>query len=224
MRTLFDAVRTLAYVTGFVFLWGWMALGVRKYDRSLGFVLPSWMAKLGVAFMLIGGMIVLLSVGTFVVRGRGTPAPFDAPRQFVAVGPYRYVRNPMYIGAWTVLSGFGLYLHSLSILLMALAALLLAHLFVIFHEEPTLRVKFGAPYVSYCTSVSRWIPKGARPKRNRAWEGIGSISFRTTHFCAGRLEELSVLSVKCFAAQTLAYSKTLQTLSAHVPMCLGCRR
>src|SRR5215470_1523330 len=149
MRTLFDALRALVYVTGFVYLWGWMALSVRKYDLGLGINLPAGTEKVGIPFMLIGGMIMLLSVGTFVVRGRGTPAPFDAPRQFVPVGPYRYVRNPMYIGAWIVLTGFGLYLHSPSILLMALAALLLAHLFVIFYEEPTLREKFGAPYESY---------------------------------------------------------------------------
>ena len=38
-------------------------------------------------------------IGTFVTKGQGTPAPFDPPREFVASGPYRYVRNPMYIGA-----------------------------------------------------------------------------------------------------------------------------
>ena|SRR5215469_4820147 len=112
MRTLFDALRALVYVAGFVFFWGWMALGVRKYDPRLGIVLPGWTNKLGISLMFIGGLLALLCAGTFVVRGRGTPAPFDAPRRFVAVGPYKYVRNPMYIGGAIVLCGLGLYLQS----------------------------------------------------------------------------------------------------------------
>ncbi len=167
MRMLFDALRALVYTTGFVFLWGWIALGVRAYDRSLGIALPAWTAMLGILFMLVGGIFALLCAGTFVARGRGTPAPFDAPRQFVAGGPYKYVRNPMYIGGWIVLSGFGLYLHSFSILLLSLAMLLLAHLFVVFYEEPNLREKFGPTYEGYCNSVPRWIPRMARAKGSR---------------------------------------------------------
>ena len=169
MRTLFDALRALAYMTGFVFLWGWIALGARGYDRNLGIVLPAWSGMLGTLFMLIGGIFALLCAGTFVLWGRGTQAPFDAPRRFVAVGPYKYVRNPMYIGGWIVLFGFGLYLHSFSILLMSLAALLLAHLFVILYEEPHLRDKFGVTYFDYCNSVSRWIPRLPRAKQNRGY-------------------------------------------------------
>jgi protein-S-isoprenylcysteine O-methyltransferase Ste14 len=169
MRTLFDAIRALVYMTGFVFLWGWIALGARGYDRNLGIVLPAWTGMLGTRFMLIGGIFVFLCAGTFVLWGRGTPAPFDAPRRFVAVGPYKYVRNPMYIGGWIVLFGFGLYLHSFSILLMSLAALLLAHLFVILYEEPHLRDKFGATYLDYCNSVPRWIPRLPRAKQNRGY-------------------------------------------------------
>jgi len=167
MRTLFDALRALVYMTGFVLLWGWIALGARAYDRNLGIVLPAWTGMLGPLFMLIGGIFALLCAGTFVLWGRGTPAPFDAPRRFVVVGPYKYVRNPMYIGGWMVLFGFGLYLHSFSILLMSLAALLLAHLFVILYEETHLRDKFGVTYVDYCNSVPRWIPRlpGAKQKR-----------------------------------------------------------
>ena len=63
---------------------------------------------------------MVVGVGIFVVRGRGTPAVFDAPREFVVVGPYKYVRNPMYIGALTLLIGFGLYQHSISILVFSL--------------------------------------------------------------------------------------------------------
>lgn len=159
MRVLFDALRALVYATGFVWLWSWVALGVRRYDRSLGIALPAWTAEPGIAFMAVGGIIALLCVGTFVVRGRGTPAPFDAPRQFVAVGPYRYVRNPMYIGGLLVIVGFGLYLSSPSILIFSLAWVFVAHLFVVFYEEPNLTEKFGAAYEDYWSRVPRWIPR-----------------------------------------------------------------
>jgi protein-S-isoprenylcysteine O-methyltransferase Ste14 len=83
----------------------------------------------------------------------------DPPRNFVAAGPYQFVRNPMYIGGFLVLAGFGLYEQSPAILLFALPWLLLAHLFVILYEEPHLRATFGAPYDAYCRSVRRWLPR-----------------------------------------------------------------
>src|SRR3989442_9350533 len=41
----------------------------------------------------------------FALVGRGTPAPFDSPRQLVATGLYRWVRNPMYLSALSLLVG-----------------------------------------------------------------------------------------------------------------------
>jgi len=65
----------------------------------------------------------------------------------------------MYIGAWTLLVGFGLYLHSNSILLFSLGWIVFFHLFVVFFEEPNLRDKFGVTYEDYCKSVRRWRPR-----------------------------------------------------------------
>ena len=146
-------------MSGFVWFWGWVALSVRAYDRNLGIVPPDWTRGFAIPLMAIGAIVALLCAGTFVVVGRGTPAPFDAPREFVAVGPYKYVRNPMYIGALIVLFGFGLYLHSFSVLLLPFAVFLLVHLFVVLYEEPNLRGRFGPSYEDYCRRVSRWIPR-----------------------------------------------------------------
>jgi len=159
LRKLFDACRTLVYASGFVLLWAWLAWTVRPYDRSLGIALPGWTRALGVVFMILGGILAAFAAGTFVVHGRGTPAPFDAPREFVATGVYKYVRNPMYIGGWTVLAGYGFFLRSVSVLMLSLGMLLLAHLFVLVYEEPILRSKFGPAYREYCRSVPRWIPR-----------------------------------------------------------------
>ena len=44
--------------------------------------------------------------------------------------------------------------------IVAVAAVALGvHLFVVFHEEPTLREKFGADYEEYCRNVGRWWPR-----------------------------------------------------------------
>ncbi len=159
MKPAFAALRALTYMTGFVFFWAWLALGVRKYDEGIGFVLPAWAGVVGAILMLAGAVLALTCVGFFAVRGRGTPAPFDPPREFVAVGPYKYARNPMYIGAIILVIGFGLYIQSISIVLFSLVFLVIAHLFVFFVEEPGLENRFGQSYLDYKKSVNRWIPK-----------------------------------------------------------------
>src|SRR4030095_2754658 len=102
-------------------------------------------------------------VSLLVGCGPGTPAPFDPPRQFVAIGPYRYVRNPMYIGAAAVLFGTGLYISSPSIAFLPLVFLLLMHLFVVLHEEAALTARFGETYLTYKATVHRWLIKRPRP-------------------------------------------------------------
>ena len=54
---------------------------------------------------LIGTATALWCVFTFVFIGKGTPAPFDPPRKLVIRGPYRFVRNPMYIDGGMILAG-----------------------------------------------------------------------------------------------------------------------
>src|SRR5687768_9805352 len=109
MKLLFTILRSLIYVPLFILFFGWLALSVRVYDTTIGIILPQWVTIIGVIFMTIGGILVLLCVFVFIVRGKGTPAVFDPPTEFVAVGPYAYVRNPMYIGGFILLVGFGLY-------------------------------------------------------------------------------------------------------------------
>ncbi len=159
MKTFFVAMRSVVYASGFLFLWGWLAVSVRRYDARLGFALPAGLAVPGMVLMVLGALVALACIATFTVRGRGTPAPFDAPREFVAMGPYRYCRNPMYIGGAAMLCGYGLYAGSPSVLLLAGGMFALAHTFVIFYEEPALRKTFGQTYVDYCRSVHRWLPR-----------------------------------------------------------------
>ena len=110
---------------------------------------------------------------TFALLGRGTPAPFDPPRRLVIRGPYRFVRNPMYIGAGLALGGAALFYNSVWLLAYVVLFLLAAHIFVVWYEEPTLRRTFGEEYDSYCRRVRRWWPKirwSAKIKKCDQWQ------------------------------------------------------
>ncbi len=157
MSRTFTILRGVIYSAGFVWLWAWLAIVVRSYDAALSVSLPIWLRPLGWVLASAGALLAGACVGTFVTKGRGTPAPFDPPREFVAAGPYRYVRNPMYIGGAAVILGAGLAVSSPSIVLLALAFLLIMHLFVVIYEEPTLASNFGAGYERYRSSVNRWL-------------------------------------------------------------------
>jgi protein-S-isoprenylcysteine O-methyltransferase Ste14 len=113
----------------------------------------------GRVLFVTGAALALTTVGFFIFEGRGTPALFDPPKRFVPHGPFRLVRNPMYIGGVSMLLGLGLRLRSVSMALFALVAFLLIHTFVVFTEEPGLRKRFGQEYEDYCNSVPRWIPR-----------------------------------------------------------------
>ena len=109
--------------------------------------------------LLVGVATLLWCAWDFTFKGQGTPAPIDPPEELVIQGLYRFVRNPMYVGALLILVGHFLWFQSLWLLLYAGCLFLAFHLFVVLYEEPTLRRQFGESYIRYCQSVSRWIPR-----------------------------------------------------------------
>lgn len=161
MKKLFAGVRSVLYASGFVLLWSWLVSLAARADRATGRALPPvpGLPEVGMTLAVAGGLLALSCVVLFVARGEGTPAPFDAPRRFVAVGPYRFVRNPMYVGAITLIVGFGLILNSPSVFWVAFAALFFSNLFVIFVEEPGLARRFGETYAAYRRETNRWVPR-----------------------------------------------------------------
>ena len=118
----------------------------------------------GLMIGTIGALIALWSIASFVTIGKGTPAPFDPPRRLVTRGPYRYVRNPMYIGAGMMVVGAAAVYHSWILIGYVAGLFVITHLFVMFYEEPTLRRLFDGDYVAYCGQVRRWWPQ-LRPRR-----------------------------------------------------------
>lgn len=114
---------------------------------------------LAIPLWLIGMVILLWSFWNFLNEGRGTPSPTDPPQELVAVGFYRYVRNPMYAGVLLVLIGHFLWFGFWLLLAYTGIAFTATHLFVTFYEEPTLGRKFGAAYDAYRARVPRWMPR-----------------------------------------------------------------
>ena len=159
MSRAFTALRALLYSAGFIALWTWLAFWARDAGRRWPSVLPEWLSPLGMVLMIPGAVVVLACIASFVLVGRGTPAPFDPPRELTPSGPYRFVRNPMYIGALLVLIGFGLFERSLAVLMLTAGAWTVAHLLVVLKEEPDLEQRFGESYRRYKAAVPRWVPR-----------------------------------------------------------------
>jgi protein-S-isoprenylcysteine O-methyltransferase Ste14 len=156
---MFVLVRAITYASLFIgFLLVFLPARVLS---SSGIVRPASIGPAQVAGVIVGAVgavVALWCIGTFIVVGRGTPAPFDPPRNLVVVGPYRWVRNPMYIGAALALAGAALFYQSWGLLGYCLAFLIVMYLFVVVYEEPALRTTFGEAYARYCQRVRPWLP------------------------------------------------------------------
>lgn len=158
---MFILARALTYAVFFVgfFL---VFLPAQVVLRTTGILRPAAIGAWQVAGLLsgvVGAALVLACILTFVFVGEGTQAPFDPPHRLVLRGPYRFVRNPMYIGAGLALIGAALFYRSTPQFAYAWAFLLLTHVLVIWYEEPALRRTFNGEYEAYCARTGRWWPK-----------------------------------------------------------------
>ena len=157
---MFVLVRAITYASLFIgFLLVFLPARVLS---SSGIVRPVTIGPAQIAGIVVGSVgavVALWCIATFIVIGRGTPAPFDPPKNLVVVGPYRWVRNPMYIGAALALAGAALFYQSWGLLGYCVAFLIVMYLFVVLYEEPALRTTFGEAYARYCHNVRRWLPR-----------------------------------------------------------------
>jgi len=160
---MFVLVRAITYATLFIGLV--LILVPARILSGWGVATPETIGLpqvVGVAVAAAGAVLALWCILGFVFVGRGTPAPFDPPRRLVVRGPYALIRNPMYVGAGTALTGASLFYQSWALLGYAVLFFVATHAFVIVFEEPTLRETFGAEYEAYCRRVGRWWPRSSR--------------------------------------------------------------
>jgi protein-S-isoprenylcysteine O-methyltransferase Ste14 len=121
-----------------------------------------WPVAIVAAVVILSGVVVLLDAFVRFARADGTPAPPMPTGHLVVVGPYRYVRNPMYLAVLAIILGQALLFRSGGALLYAGIVLLAVVLFVWGYEQPTLEAEYGEEYREYRRNVRGWIPR-ARP-------------------------------------------------------------
>jgi len=164
---MFVLIRTITYASLFIgFVLVYLPAQLLAWSGIARPTVMGWLQIVGLLICTVGAVIALSCVFTFAFIGKGTPAPFDPPRRLVVRGPYRFVRNPMYIGAAIAVAGAALFYRSLALAAFVAGFLLVTHLFVLLYEEPVLRRAFGPEYQAYCTRVHRWRPTSHALKVN----------------------------------------------------------
>jgi protein-S-isoprenylcysteine O-methyltransferase Ste14 len=163
MKALWLLLKNLLYlvfVPGLVA--GWLPLGV--FERRAQW--PGAFAGLhftGAAITLLGVAIFLHGTWVFAVRGHGTPSFFDPPKKLTRRGPYKWVRNPLYLAFFAIVAGEGLFFRSWHIGIYFILLVCALHLLVMGYEEGNLRFRFGAIYEDYKRDVPRWLPRKPKP-------------------------------------------------------------
>lgn len=82
--------------------------------------------------------------------------------EVVAAGPYRFVRNPLYLGSWFMAAGMGFAMPPTG-MLFTLVLLAVFILRLILAEEQFLLPRLGEPYVEYLYAVPRLLPRLRSP-------------------------------------------------------------
>ena len=108
--------------------------------------------------LLIWGYLQYLCVGSYRLPRAGGTAGMDVPpERIISQGPYRFTRNPMYLGHLIFMLGVTLTFWSWLALIIFVGRACWFHQRVL-HDEARLEKIFGAEYVAYRAQVKRWIP------------------------------------------------------------------
>lgn len=163
MSHLWLFLKNLAFtilVPGFVV--GWVPLHwFEKYP--VWPVVWRWPQYAAGGLGLLGATVFLASQWLFATRGQGTPLPFDPPKKFVRRGPYKWVRNPMYLSVFALIGSLALFYWSWHITIYLVCLMCATHVLVQLWEEEVLRMNFGAMYEDYKRDVPRWLPRKPKP-------------------------------------------------------------
>lgn len=137
-----------------------------------------WLASLALSLLLqsywpvriapgpwirVAGVILVVVCFVFIVWARktmvraGTNVPPNMPALTVVMsGPFRYTRNPLYLGGTTAHLGLALFLNNLWLLILLVPVVATFHWAVVLREERYLESKFGETY-TYKARVRRWL-------------------------------------------------------------------
>jgi protein-S-isoprenylcysteine O-methyltransferase Ste14 len=124
---------------------------------------PQWpvvVRVIGVVLIAMGGSVVAWAFAQFATEGAGVPIPGEPNSQRLTVGgPYRYVRNPLYVASVVAITGQALLLSRPVLLIYAAAFLAITFFLVHWIEDPALARRFGQQFEDYRSQVPGWWPR-----------------------------------------------------------------
>ena len=137
----------LAVIAGFALDWA----------APLPFVPEDWSSGLlGAVVFVLALALALWAIDT--MTRAGTNVPTNRPTTtIVESGPYRFTRNPIYMGMFGGLIGLGIAFDNLWLPLMLVPFAFIIRYGVVAREEAYLERKFGDAYRSYRQRVRRWL-------------------------------------------------------------------
>jgi len=115
--------------------------------------------KFYLQLLFIPCVLLITAMQEFQAAGRGTPMPQDAPQNLVTTGVYAYVANPMQIGKFGVLFGWGLFWKNPWFVTVAFLGLLYSVSIARWREDRDLAARFGATWSNYRRHVPLWLPR-----------------------------------------------------------------
>ncbi|MFN7941637.1 MAG: isoprenylcysteine carboxylmethyltransferase family protein [Thermoanaerobaculia bacterium] len=111
----------------------------------------------GGAGIVTAGALLALWADLAFRRVGTTPIPFRPTTALAFAGPYRFTRNPMYLGMAIAQAGAAVLVDSVWVLVLLPLSVWVIRRAVIDKEEAYLERKFGEPYREYKTKVRRWL-------------------------------------------------------------------
>ena len=113
-------------------------------------------ASVGSGVFAVGFVLAIWAIVT--IRKAGTRVETNKPTTtIVVIGPYRFTRNPIYIGMFLGQTGLAIGFDNLWVLATLVPFYLVIRYGVIAREEVYLERKFGAVYLGYKSRVRRWL-------------------------------------------------------------------
>jgi protein-S-isoprenylcysteine O-methyltransferase Ste14 len=143
-------------ITAFVALPGMVAFAV-PVTIGVRSGLPVRSLAIALIPLVLGTFLLLRCVREFYVAGSGTLAPWAPPRHLVTGGPYRFSRNPMYLGVVTILIGWCVLWRSSALCIYAVVVVCVFQVRVLLAEEPWAARRFGKDWEAYRARVPRWL-------------------------------------------------------------------
>ena len=114
--------------------------------------------RLAAAVLILACGVSLVASARILFKRTGqNQIPWKPTPELILQGPYRFTRNPMYVGVTLFVIGLGLAVNNLWISLFAAPALLVVHFIAVLPEERYFAAKFGESYRSFLAQVRRYL-------------------------------------------------------------------